>query len=443
MNDGRRNKNDAVSVNMWVEEQANLGITNSVLYYKNQGNEDGDILKESDFCLIIMNQSQQYMLNKFGNNIICIDSTHGLNKYDFELSTLMVIDEFGEGFPCAFMFTNRKDTNIFKFFFMKVKEKVGTILTKTFMTDITSVFFNAWCEVMGPPEHQLYCAWHIDRAWQKNLNKIKKSEKRDQVYKILKYLQNFKNENNFQEELHKAIHFFTSDVETESFGNYFKINYSQQFKLWASCYRKECHINSNMHLEAAHKTIKYCYLNGTTVQRLDKGLNAVMKYVRDKTVQRIIKHKKGKYSSKKIYNPVRINDENEITVHLESCYKPNIVANVSSFEDDITRDFNEIIRESKNITDLNLLQQCRDHIKKARLLLKVGLSNDIEEPEIKKNKVNGIKTHEPSNKKINKQLSFFSTKRKKKKSNVKKPTNDENLIIHELLHNDPIISNYI
>ncbi|KAJ8958366.1 hypothetical protein NQ314_006427 [Rhamnusium bicolor] len=182
----------------------------------------------------------------------------------------------------------------------------------------------------------------------KNLNKIKNHDKKEQVYKTLKYLQNFKDENKFQEELNRVIDFLTCDVETEGFGYYFKTNYRHNFKLWASCYRKECNINTNMHLEAAHKTIKYCHLNGTKVQRLDKGLNAVLKYVRDKTVQRIIKNKKGKHSSKrklKVYKPIRTQDDDEIKIHLETFR--NNANNIDSFESDITKDFNEILRESK------------------------------------------------------------------------------------------------
>nr|CAH7725069.1 unnamed protein product [Callosobruchus chinensis] len=57
-----------------------------------------------------MNKSQEFMLKNYGGNIITVDSTHGLNPYDFELTTLLVLDEFGEGFPTACMFTNRKDT---------------------------------------------------------------------------------------------------------------------------------------------------------------------------------------------------------------------------------------------------------------------------------------------------------------------------------------------
>lgn len=67
-----------------------------------------------------MNASQ-HLLNKLGNNI-CVNSTHGLSRYYFEFSILTVIDEYGKGFPCAYMFTNQKGTFILKSFFIKIKK---------------------------------------------------------------------------------------------------------------------------------------------------------------------------------------------------------------------------------------------------------------------------------------------------------------------------------
>jgi len=59
------------------------------------------------------------MLTKFANNIVCIDSTHGMNQYDFHLTSLVVIDEYGAGIPAAFCISNRKDTNTWSIFFKK------------------------------------------------------------------------------------------------------------------------------------------------------------------------------------------------------------------------------------------------------------------------------------------------------------------------------------
>jgi hypothetical protein len=47
---------------------------------------------------------------EFGNgNIVCLDSTHGTNQYGFNLVTMMVVDDFGEGTPVAFMISSKED----------------------------------------------------------------------------------------------------------------------------------------------------------------------------------------------------------------------------------------------------------------------------------------------------------------------------------------------
>ncbi|KAH1021844.1 hypothetical protein HUJ04_011328, partial [Dendroctonus ponderosae] len=53
-----------------------------------------------------------------------------------------------------------------------------------------------------------------------------------------------------------------------------------------------------MHLERMHMTIKQIYLNSKFVKRLDKGINALMKFVRDKLFERLIILHLGKLTSK-------------------------------------------------------------------------------------------------------------------------------------------------
>ncbi|KAF2904455.1 hypothetical protein ILUMI_01716, partial [Ignelater luminosus] len=177
-----RHENDAVSVDIWVEGYQKT----SFVYYKKQG-DDHPILDSTDFCLIFMNAFQEHLLRTFGNHIIGIDSTHGLNSYNFELTTIMVLDEFGEGLPGACMFSNRKDVVVNELFFCKIKERIGTLSPVTFMTDITTVFYNARIAVMGPVEHQLFCSWHVDRAWRS----AKKTKRLDKcVHSVISYIRN-------------------------------------------------------------------------------------------------------------------------------------------------------------------------------------------------------------------------------------------------------------
>lgn len=87
-------------------------------------------------------------------------------------------------------------------------------------------------------------------------------------------------------------------TEISEFLNYFNLNYASRAQQWAYCYRIDAGINTNMHLERLHKTIKYIYLKGKTVKRLDKAIYAIMTFVRDKLFDRLISQHKGKICSK-------------------------------------------------------------------------------------------------------------------------------------------------
>jgi hypothetical protein len=74
----------------------------------------------------------------------------------------------------------------------------------------------------------------------------------------------------------------------------FPISIGNRVGLWTYCHRKDLGVNCNMHLESTYKTIKYYYLNGYKIGRLDKSITAIRRYTRDKKVERIIKLTKGK-----------------------------------------------------------------------------------------------------------------------------------------------------
>lgn len=146
-----RHSSDAISVESWVIEMQRVG--DCILFYKPQGIvlKEHPQLKEEDFILIIMTPAQCEILKKFGSDCICIDGTHGLNNYNFELHTLLIIDDIREGFPCAFLISNRSDTYAFSLFFNELKIKTGIITPEIFMSDLAESYFNAWLQVMGKP----------------------------------------------------------------------------------------------------------------------------------------------------------------------------------------------------------------------------------------------------------------------------------------------------
>uniref|UniRef100_A0A6P7GR01 Uncharacterized protein LOC114345728 n=1 Tax=Diabrotica virgifera virgifera TaxID=50390 RepID=A0A6P7GR01_DIAVI len=224
--DGQRHKNDMASVDLYVRECARLGEHNPIPLYKKQG-ECMDGFEENDVCLIIMNTVQKELFKKFVGNIVCVDGTHGLNSYDFEITTILVLDEFREGFPVAFLFSNRKDQHVYEVFFKHVKNAVDMeeININTFTTDITNVYYTAWVSVMGSVSLHLYCSWHIDRAWQQNLRKVNSTEEKNWVYKTLKYIQTLPNENAFVTEYFSFLTKLSSKDSTQQMYNYLKTYY--------------------------------------------------------------------------------------------------------------------------------------------------------------------------------------------------------------------------
>ena len=73
--------------------------------------DDKTGLKLEDFVIVLQTHMQaEIMLKKFvEGKVVCVDATHGTNAYNFSLVTLLVEDEYGEGFPVAWRTANKED----------------------------------------------------------------------------------------------------------------------------------------------------------------------------------------------------------------------------------------------------------------------------------------------------------------------------------------------
>ena len=107
------------------------------------------VIEEKDFILVIQTPLQAAMLKEFGNNIILIDSTHGTTGYDFQLITIVVVDELGEGYPTAWCLSNREDQIVLTHFLTSLHSKSGTISPSWFMSDDADQFYGAWTQCLA------------------------------------------------------------------------------------------------------------------------------------------------------------------------------------------------------------------------------------------------------------------------------------------------------
>ena len=295
LDDVQRHSNDQDSVLAWIKEWES-SQNNPVLYYKLQGHDSGnDTLKKSDFMIVIQTEHQKNLVSKFGANGVCADSTHGTTGYDFSLTTLLVVDEFGEGQPVAWCLSNKETEEFMKLFLQKVKQNCGRVEAVWFMGDIAPQFYEAFCSANECTPKRLYCTWHVDKAWKEELRKkIGNLETEAEIYKMLRTVLEQVDEKLFDDYLSSFIDRLESSTLTEKFAAYFKSYWVDRKQCWGFCYRVGDSINTNMFCESFHKVFKYQYLKGKYNKRVDSCLVNLIKYNRDKTFERLIKLTKGK-----------------------------------------------------------------------------------------------------------------------------------------------------
>ena len=281
----QRHKDDATSVRLWVEEMKS-SRSNPVILYKPQGTAQPDTcdnLCDQDFVLAIQTPLQAEIMKRFSDGkVILVDSTHGTNGYDFTLITVVVIDEFGEGFPAAWCISNIEGQFLLTNFFRALKSRVRSVSPTWFMSDLAEQFYNAWVATFDNTPHKLVCTWHVDRAWREKLPQLKGSELQRTVYHNLRVLLEETDCQKFELLLDETVKQLNQSSTTASFGKYFETYYAKNKKQWAGCYRKHAFVNTNMYVEAFHRVLKYIYMKGKVNKRLDNCIYILLKLARDK-----------------------------------------------------------------------------------------------------------------------------------------------------------------
>ena len=73
-------------------------------------------------------------------------------------------------------------------FFKMINRNCGRLSPKWFKTDIAPQFYNAWVAInIGSRPQQLYCTWHVDKAWREELRKkIGNLDTESEIYIMLR-----------------------------------------------------------------------------------------------------------------------------------------------------------------------------------------------------------------------------------------------------------------
>lgn len=291
---------------------------NDVLLYEKEGSlklsEMG--LESDDFMLILMSDLQKEMFCKFGGHIVCVQTIRNPSKYSFVLTTVMVLDEYCESFPVAFLFSNRINDNICQIFFHHIASSVGPIQPNVFMSDRSTELYKAWVETMLPAHRQLFCTWHVLRDWKNNAVRITNEEKRKAVLKMLE------NEvlkqvdyQSFEEALNKFLE--CSDEDMQAFLEYFIKNYLETIPSWAYCFRLDAQINTNLSIETFYRVFRYVNTKDSLkLMSIEEALYSLTKHMEYKKRCRKVTSMKRFKNSKKI-STIRKNHKNALNANVD------------------------------------------------------------------------------------------------------------------------------
>lgn len=287
-----------VTFEIWIEDMKKNG--DCIMFHKPQGHfmEEHPNLKSEDFVLMIMNQNQREKLKKFGHDTICLDRSFDINSHHFELVSLLVLNEMGEGYPCAFLFSNRLDLEIMTLFFHIIKTTVGSIDTKIFMSDMVDYFYTAWITIMSNVQLRYYCTWQIEHAWRKKLIIIKSKEKQETVINQLKAILQERDITTFKLMLESIVNQLNTESYAWHFSSYLQDSCLQREELWSSADGVFIDLKTHPHFERMHKTLNHLFMNGKNAKHFGKALGDIMRFMREKLFDRNILINRGKINNK-------------------------------------------------------------------------------------------------------------------------------------------------
>lgn len=131
---------------------------------------------------------------------------------------------------------------------------------KVSMSDDAPAFYNAWEYVLGAVDHNLLCAWDVERAIRNKLHQyIKDSNLIGKVYQSIYLLSEETDQEEFKKMFDGTKHLFKNS-NVKKFGEYFLKVYGHRMKEIAGCYRKNIGLNTNIHLESFHHVLKHKFL---------------------------------------------------------------------------------------------------------------------------------------------------------------------------------------
>uniref|UniRef100_A0A1B6E200 C2H2-type domain-containing protein n=1 Tax=Clastoptera arizonana TaxID=38151 RepID=A0A1B6E200_9HEMI len=175
------------NLDSWVSGMKSFENDSMIVFYKNDLiSSSGGYSAGGDVCLILMTTGQYEIFKKFCNDgIFYLPVLTIKNNFNMNLFTLMVVDDVNEVIPVTFMISNRKDEDVVKFFFQKIKYKLGSFVSKALITDNEEILHTAWCTVFNEETQHFWSTRYVDSNWREMLLSVKNEELQCSIYETL------------------------------------------------------------------------------------------------------------------------------------------------------------------------------------------------------------------------------------------------------------------
>ncbi|XP_018896732.2 uncharacterized protein [Bemisia tabaci] len=274
----RLHQDDVESVFLLAHEI--IAKDNSLLIYKPCGKKvvhgpaEIDELSNSEdlFMFAFQTDRQLDLMKRYGSKIIIVGVTHGTNQCEYELFTVMVVDDNRRGWPVAHLITSKSDANTIKFFFQTLDARLNNEVPLSFViTDDDPTLINAANAGFSQEIKHILCVWHVLKNLEENLRAKVPLDLFNTMLSEIKVIMNTASKSSFFKLKDDFLSKYGNNPATSDFMSYLEDQYWKRVEKWSRCHRNFPHgeVNTIGYLDSFHNRLKTEYLKRKVNKRLD------------------------------------------------------------------------------------------------------------------------------------------------------------------------------
>jgi hypothetical protein len=274
----------------------------TVLFYKKSGKPAASIgaakreLRKEDFCVILQTPVQRQLLQMFPDIIGLEVLESPRSQGHLNLAFLMVLDEYREAIPVAWLVANSVLPRMILNFFRVVKDECGELRSDFLMTSKALGAHKMWCSIFGKKPKLLLNDADFRRDLKALINQDFGNDRtRREVWDIVETLINEPQKQEVEKFLnHTGSIYENLKVLTDDFP-VFKKKFADEWlstiKEWALCYRLDTPINVVGVFNSFNRLKKFVSFKGT--KNLHESFDHILKIGYDKCFLRSKRMFKG------------------------------------------------------------------------------------------------------------------------------------------------------